>query len=818
VIENPTTNGIFFNHWGNDAIRTALSSYSLANVVNVENLAGTAATGQRLTGNAEHNVITGGTGNDTLEGSAGGDTLVGGKGLDTAVYSGRRADYLLTQDGGEFYILDLHPGSPDGADALRNVEIVRFADETIVLESLFAPAPTENADVALVPTSGGSFDARGGDDHVVYTGSDAFIEGGNGNDTIDVSLFDGPLWVSLDYDGREIWSKSAGSALFDRPLADLAGFENIVGTAFDDRLIGNSGDNRIEGGTGNDTLLGRGGDDILDGGAGTDTVQYTGFRSAYQFALQGTDILVTSATDGADTVRDNVEVFKFADATLSRAEIVASLAQTPRPPTANFTEGDDTVTLPDTGGTLDARGGDDVVRYVGGDATIVGGAGNDTIDVSGFDGPLWISLDYDGREIWSKSDGAAVFDRPLADLTGFENIVGTAFDDRLIGDGLDNRIDGGAGNDTLLGHGGNDILDGGTGTDTVQYIGRRSAYQFALAGTDILVTSAADGIDTVRESVEFFKFGDGTVSRADILASLAPPPPPPAADFTEGADTVTLPASGGMFNARGGDDLVRYVGGDAAIDGGAGNDTIDASRFDGPLCISLDYNGREIWSKSAADHSGAFDTPLADLTGFENIIGTVHSDKLWGDDQENVFFYTGGGDRIDGRGETDTADFSLFASAVWVDLEYTKTPHEAWTRNGPDLAPASGAYVGIADLISIENLTGTAHADLLRGNGGANRLDGGTGNDTLTGRGGNDLFVFGAGFGADTITDFAGNGAAAGDAITLALGAAFDSFAEVMAAGSQVGSNAVFDFGGGNTLTLSNTTLASLHQNDLLFG
>jgi hypothetical protein len=51
----------------------------------------------------------------------------------------------------------------------------------------------------------------------------------------------------------------------------------------------------------------------------------------------------------------------------------------------------------------------------------------------------------------------------------------------------------------------------------------------------------------------------------------------------------------------------------------------------------------------------------------------------------------------------------------------------------------------------------------------------------------------------------------------LSLGTAFDSFAEVIAAGTQVGSSVVFDFGGGDTLTLLDTALGSLHQSDFLF-
>ena len=59
-------------------MQTALASYSLAAIANVENLTGTAATGQTLTGNGGANVITGGAGNDTLDGGAGADTLAGG--------------------------------------------------------------------------------------------------------------------------------------------------------------------------------------------------------------------------------------------------------------------------------------------------------------------------------------------------------------------------------------------------------------------------------------------------------------------------------------------------------------------------------------------------------------------------------------------------------------------------------------------------------------------------------------------------------------------------------------------------------------------
>ena len=47
------------------------------------------------------------------------------------------------------------------------------------------------------------------------------------------------------------------------------------------------------------------------------------------------------------------------------------------------------------------------------------------------------------------------------------------------------------------------------------------------------------------------------------------------------------------------------------------------------------------------------------------------------------------------------------------------------------------------------------------GGAGNDTLDGGAGNDTLAGGAGNDIFRFLAGFGQDTITDFAAGPVAA---------------------------------------------------------
>jgi Ca2+-binding RTX toxin-like protein len=81
-------------------------------------------------------------------------------------------------------------------------------------------------------------------------------------------------------------------------------------------------------------------------------------------------------------------------------------------------------------------------------------------------------------------------------------------------------------------------------------------------------------------------------------------------------------------------------------------------------------------------------------------------------------------------------------------------------------AQASGGDAQGDTFTDFENLLGSAFADALFGNGLANTIDGGVGADFLFGGLGNDTFAFFAGqANGDTVIDFEGNGAAAGDQI-----------------------------------------------------
>jgi len=87
--------------------------------------------------------------------------------------------------------------------------------------------------------------------------------------------------------------------------------------------------------------------------------------------------------------------------------------------------------------------------------------------------------------------------------------------------------------------------------------------------------------------------------------------------------------------------------------------------------------------------------------------------------------------------------------------------------------------------------TGNALVNGIFGNSGNNVLDGQGGADVLTGSAGNDTFVFNVGQGnGDTIVDFTGNGAAAGDSLRFVGYGAGASFTNVDATHWQVNYNA----------------------------
>ena len=113
--------------------------------------------------------------------------------------------------------------------------------------------------------------------------------------------------------------------------------------------------------------------------------------------------------------------------------------------------------------------------------------------------------------------------------------------------------------------------------------------------------------------------------------------------------------------------------------------------------------------------TGSDDVVVA-LGGDDILTGAGGDDLLLGGEGDDVLSGDAGDDRLIGGLGTDTADYSDAASGVTINLE-----------NGEGLDGDGG----IDTLISIENLIGSAHDDVLIGNGRDNVFIGGDGADTF---------------------------------------------------------------------------------------
>jgi Ca2+-binding RTX toxin-like protein len=256
-------------------------------------------------------------------------------------------------------------------------------------------------------------------------------------------------------------------------------------------------------------------------------------------------------------------------------------------------------------------------------------------------------------------------------------------------------------------------------------------------------------------------------------------------------DTLSGNASANVFLGGALDDIMWGAGGNDTIEGGSGNDTIGGgsgadSLMGGTGTDTVMYVGSItavtvnllLGTNSGGYASGDF------LSGFENISGSDHDDALTGDGGANTLFGDigddtliggSGADNLNGGGGFDTADYSSSSLAVTVSLTGT--------------AGIGGDAAGDV-LVAIENLVGTALADVLTGNSSNNSLTGGAGNDTLAGRAGADTLTGGDGLDTADYSDSATyvdvsltTGGNAGDAtgdvlsgIEHLLGSAYDDF------------------------------------------
>jgi Ca2+-binding RTX toxin-like protein len=752
-------------------------------LVSIENLTGSAFDDQ-LTGNAGANVISGLAGNDRLDGGGGIDTLLGGDGNDILV--GGAPGSIL--DGGAGFDLVSYETATAGMyiDLGERATSGHFVSIEGVIGSSFGDIISgSSADETLI--GGGGNDviyAIGGTDTVSGgAGDDTFFDmggiehfdGGDGDDIVaylgaPVEVIIDPATFSIVITGEGVAadladpSRNTGFAAGDT----YAGVETLIGTYVNDDLAGDEQDNTLRGSWGDDVLWGRGGNDLLEGdvgndrligGAGADVlygnIDYLGYLDFIGRLLGpiGADLIQQAkdmaADDPAFSAGDGFDVASYETAT---SGVVASLTN----PAINtgdaagdtyiLIEGlagsafDDTLIGTAGWGTqghnsLEGGAGNDTLIGLGGDDDYDGGAGNDTAVLPENRAAYTITYDaatqtftlksastvnhVKGVETLQFADGtlsvASLFaggdnDDSLTGTAGQDDLNGGGGNDTLRGLGGDDRLDGAAGDDLLSGGNGNDTLIGGIGRDAASYAEATAAVVVDLRVSGAQATGGG-GTDTLT-GIE------------DVIGSAF-------------GDTLIGNAGDNALHGGAGDDLLIGLGGNDTFDGGAGIDTVSFADANSITTVDLALTGPQ----SVGGNEG-----LDTFVNVENVVasmywgGTLKGDSganwLTGGINPSTLMGRGGDDVLDGHnGWQDTASYAEASTGVTVDLAI----------GGPQ-----NTGEGNDTLIGIENLTGSAFGDVLKGTTGANVIIGGAGDDMLFGRGGFDRLD--GGDGIDTVS------------------------------------------------------------------
>jgi Ca2+-binding RTX toxin-like protein len=164
-----------------------------------------------------------------------------------------------------------------------------------------------------------------------------------------------------------------------------------------------------------------------------------------------------------------------------------------------------------------------IVNAGDGDDTVHGAAGADIIDGgSGTRDRVVYDLSNDGVSVnLATGTGDKGFARGDT-YTNIEDVVGSDFNDTLIGDANNNLLSGGRGNDTLVGGGGADSLFGGAGNDLLRLDWSSINYRLdGGAGTDTInlggtsnATLSGSSFSNLLSNAEFLDFSgtSGSVS------------------------------------------------------------------------------------------------------------------------------------------------------------------------------------------------------------------------------------------------------------------------------------------------------------------
>nr|KIS32919.1 hypothetical protein TQ38_05310 [Novosphingobium sp. P6W] len=578
-----------------------------------------------LKGEAGDDVLYGGTGDDILDGGAGKDILVGGAGIDAASYASTSAPLRI----------QLSAAHTNTGDAT--------GDEYYSIENVIGGAGVDiiGGDSGQNELSGG----KGNDQIAGNTGDDTYVwNTGDGADTIVEGAFTideavtaaGALgtgftvksWADTGTvdptSGKRYWrlqvQTADGTIVYDNatylytvgttpavpaPTAYaqggwLGGFartngQQVTRQRFDTSV--NGGEDEIE--FGPNISLG----DVSGVFVGDDLVLTIGGVVTSQITIKGQRIGNSA-----------IEYLKFAD---GLAVSLASVGGAASDATINGGDLDDLIIgrYGVFNDSLNGGAGDDVLVGYGGDDTLVGGEGNDV-----FEGGLGADV-LDGGSNTSLKDAtnagdtvryvrsavAVTVDLRLATaqtgadgsealgdtLIGIENVVGSAYNDAITGDGADNKLFGLAGTDNLYGGAGDDVLSGDDGNDNLYGEDGADSISGGLGNDKLYGGAQNDVLDGGDGDDQLFGQTEDDILSGGLGND----------HISGGAGNDTL------IGGDGNDNLIEDTGNDK-LDGGRGNDTLNGASGNDTYIFDR-YSGTDILTDTSGSNTITFDETVA---------------------------------------------------------------------------------------------------------------------------------------------------------------------------------------------------------------
>ena len=532
----------------------------------------------QIFGKGGNDIIEGGSGGDRISGGAGNDFIDGGADgvlddwghvpKDEAIYDGASRNFTVTTytftegattadntaiqtavtktghtgtlvSGKYTVVIDSLPDAMGGAgtDVLTNIEFLSFQDAFVPLAmeewidyEIVDGVQTEvrrfvkGTDAADTINGGDGNDdlwGNSGDDTISAGAGGDFIQGGAGDDIIDGGSDGVDEWSGQiigdrvrydgDYDQFEIEDTLVGGVstliVTDTEIdgegqdtitnVEMLEFDDRVvrvgveqftnysqdgetvssihydGSIFGDTVTGTSASEYMDGGAGADTLSGLSGPDTFNGGAGNDTI-YGGDNGLDEWGNAGQDVAEYAGSESRYTVTH----YDSAGAA------------------ATSYQANGYMTVEDTNTTVGEAEGTDTLY------------GIESVDFNG-DFVSFLSsntfVDFDG-------DGIA----DVGDQRGTNNA------DELVGQDIDETLDGAGGDDILWGNGGADFILPGLGTDFVIGGADGVADKFGRSDPDVVQLAGNKSSYTYTETGTYWLAQDGSGSLAIDPAAGTP--------------------------------------------------------------------------------------------------------------------------------------------------------------------------------------------------------------------------------------------------------------------------------------------------------